>query len=164
MRLAVAAVVCVHMHRQTHCGRSLVQMGAVSIVDGAHAIGNVGMDVSSLGADAYATNLHTWLCTPKGTALLWVAEELQPRVKPLVASLGAGLGFVGEHFWTGTADLAGWLAVPAVVQMHERFGFKAQCKLRQSILEEGVAVLLKKFQCGLFCRMGCTALPVIALR
>eukprot|EP00892_Ulva_mutabilis_P005117 jgi/Ulvmu1/2978/UM015_0018.1 len=122
------------------------EMDAVSIVDGAHAIGNVAMDLGNLGVDAYVTNLHKWLCTPKGTALLWVAEAQQARVRPLVASQGAGLGFVGEHIWSGTADLAAWLAVPAAVEVHKRLGGKAQAKLRQSVLEEGVATLLKKFQ------------------
>lgn len=126
-----------------------MQMGALSIVDGAHAIGNISNDIEALGADAYVTNLHKWLCTPKGTALLWVAETLQARVRPLVLSHGAGLGFVGEHVWPGTADLAAWLAVPAAVAVHERLGFKAQSKRRQSILEEGIAAMLKRFRYGL---------------
>lgn len=125
-----------------------MQSGAVSLVDGAHAIGNLGIAVPDLGADAYVTNLHKWLCTPKGTALLWVAEALQARVRPLVASHGAGLGFIGEHSWSGTADLSAWLAVPAAVAVHERLGAKAQGKRRQSILEEGVAAMLKRFRCG----------------
>lgn len=122
-------------------------MGAVSIVDGAHVIGNINTDMHDLGADAYVTNLHKWLCMPKGTALLWVREALQPRVRPLVLSHGAGLGFIGEHMWSGTADLSGWLAVPAALAVHERLGIKAQSKRRQSILEEGIAAMLKRFRC-----------------
>jgi selenocysteine lyase/cysteine desulfurase len=126
-----------------------VQNGALALVDGAHGIGNLVIDVHDLGVDAYATNLHNWLSAPKGTALLWVADTLQPLVKPLVASHGAGLGFTGEHVWSGTSDVSAWLAVPAAIRMHEQLGDSAARKHRLHILEEGVNLLLDAFGCVL---------------
>ena len=61
------------------------------LVDGAHAVGARVLDVPSLGAHFYTSNLHKWLCTPKGSALLWVARPEQPRVLPLTTSHGYGL-------------------------------------------------------------------------
>ena len=61
------------------------------LVDGAHAVGALDLDIPSLGVDFYTANLHKWLCTPKGTAFLWVAPSQQPHIRPLVTSHGFGM-------------------------------------------------------------------------
>ncbi len=61
------------------------------LVDGAHAVGARHLDVPSLGAHYYTSNLHKWLCTPKGSAFLWVTPAEQPHTLPLVTSHGYGL-------------------------------------------------------------------------
>lgn len=44
------------------------------LVDGAHALGAVPLDVPALGCQFYTSNAHKWLCTPK--VPLWL--HLQP--------------------------------------------------------------------------------------
>ncbi len=56
--------------------------GAVSIVDGAHAPGHIPLGVDAIGADVYAGNAHKWLCAPKGSAFLHVADDAQEWVRP----------------------------------------------------------------------------------
>jgi selenocysteine lyase/cysteine desulfurase len=127
-----------------------VQASCVSIIDGAHSIGNLpDLDITryTLHPDAYVTNLHKWLCTPKGTALLWVSPSLQEQVKPLVVSHSEGLGFAAEHLWTGTVDMTPWLSVPAAIEVHKKLGIAAEHKQRVRTLEEGVAALVKSFRC-----------------
>jgi selenocysteine lyase/cysteine desulfurase len=53
---------------------------ALSHVDGAHAIGQVPIDLHDLGCDFYATSPHKWLCAPKGTGALYVREELLEKL------------------------------------------------------------------------------------
>jgi isopenicillin-N epimerase len=104
------------------------EQGALAIVDGAHAPGQVPLDLDALGADVYAGNCHKWLCAPKGAGVLWVRPELQESVDPLVISWGYrdDAGFGERHGWQGTRDPAAYLAVPKAIEVHASFDHAAQ--------------------------------------
>lgn len=65
--------------------------GAASLVDGAHAVGALPLRIPELGCDYYTSNAHKWLCSGKGVAFLWAAQERQAGLLPLVTSHGHGL-------------------------------------------------------------------------
>ncbi|MDQ3066452.1 MAG: aminotransferase class V-fold PLP-dependent enzyme [Actinomycetota bacterium] len=92
--------------------------GVLAIVDGAHAPGQVPLDLEAIGADVYAGNCHKWLSAPKGAAFLWARPEQQEWIEPLVVSWGYDEGFVRRHGWQGTRDPAAVLAVPAAIEAH----------------------------------------------
>jgi kynureninase len=75
------------------------------MVDGAHMLGQVPVDVSSMHADYFATNCHKWLCGARGSAVLWVAENAQAGFEPLVKSHGHGSGFASDFIWSGMSRL-----------------------------------------------------------
>lgn len=97
------------------------ERGIFTLIDGAHAAGQIPLDLDALGADAYTANAHKWLLAPKGTAFLHVRREVQDRIEPLVVSWGwrsdrpGPSRFVDEQEWTGTRDYAAWLALPAAL-------------------------------------------------
>ncbi len=86
--------------------------GAKVLVDGAHAPGQLTLDIPSLGVDWYAGNCHKWLFAPKGCGFLWSRRSAQAGIHPPVISHGYGKGFTGEFDWTGTRDFSSWLSVP----------------------------------------------------
>jgi isopenicillin-N epimerase len=92
-------------------------LGAVAIVDGAHAPAHVPVDLDSLGADFYAGNCHKWLCAPKGAGFLHVRPERQDRVDAAIVSWGYedGKTFSERIELQGTRDVASWLAVPDAI-------------------------------------------------
>lgn len=55
-------------------------------VDGAHAIGQIPLDLHDLGCDFYTTSPHKWLLAPKGTGTLFIREELLDRLWVTIAS------------------------------------------------------------------------------
>ncbi len=113
------------------------QAGIISIVDGAHAPGQIDLNLRELGADFYSGNLHKWLLAPKGAAFLYARKEMQSRVEPLVVSWGwesekpGPSKFIDEQEWQGTRDIAAYLAVPAALQFqrdHHWSQVREQCR------------------------------------
>ncbi|MCC6299903.1 MAG: aminotransferase class V-fold PLP-dependent enzyme [Anaerolineales bacterium] len=101
------------------------EAGILTVVDGAHAPGQIPLHLDSLGADFYAGNLHKWLCAPKGAGFLYARPEAQKLVKPFVVSWGyeaetpGSSVFIDHHEWWGTRDPAAFLAVPAVIRFQQ---------------------------------------------
>jgi isopenicillin-N epimerase len=95
--------------------------GAMSIVDGAHAPGQIPLALDELGADVYAGNCHKWLCAPKGSGFLYARPEVQPQIDPLVVSwdFGDGNAFHELHRWQGTRDPSAYLAVEDAIAFQE---------------------------------------------
>jgi len=101
--------------------------GIMTLVDGAHAPGQVPLNLSEMGPDFYTGNCHKWLSAPKGSAFLYVRPEHQLVIEPLVVSWGWGdestLDF-GSPFlnclqWGGTLDASAYLSVPAAIQFQQ---------------------------------------------
>ena len=104
------------------CARAR-EAGIWTIVDGAHAPGQIPLDMVQIGADFYTGNAHKWLCAPKGTAFLYARPEMQHLIEPLVVGWGWGehraLTYGSDYLdylqWLGTDDLASYLSVPAAI-------------------------------------------------
>ena len=96
--------------------------GAQVLVDGAHAPGQLPLDIPGLGVDWYAGNCHKWLFAPKGCGFLWARPDAQAGLHPAVISHGYGKGLAAEFDWTGTRDFCNWLAVPEALEFFRQLG------------------------------------------
>jgi len=119
------------------------ETGILTVIDGAHAPGQIDLELDALGADFYAGNCHKWLCAPKGAGFLYARREMQPLLEPLVVSWGwepektnllsldsGASRFVLEQEWQGTRDPAAYLSVPAAIQFqaeHDWPRVRAEC-------------------------------------
>ena len=101
--------------------------GALSVVDGAHAPGQIPLALDELGADVYAGNCHKWLCAPKGSGFLYARPDVQPLIDPLVISwdFGDGNAFHQLHRWQGTRDPSAYLAVPDAIRFQQEHDWPA---------------------------------------
>jgi isopenicillin-N epimerase len=91
--------------------------GLATVVDGAHAVAQVDLDLQALGADFYSATLHKWLCGPKGSGVLYVRPEWQERVDGPIVSWGykEPATFISRTERQGTRDSAAYLAVPDAI-------------------------------------------------
>lgn len=101
------------------------------IVDGAHAIGQVELDLSALDADWYVTNAHKWLYAPTGSAIMFAADRAVERTLAPVVSHWTTLGFPRSFDYIGSRDYSAWLATPIALEFHEalsRQGLAGYCR------------------------------------
>jgi len=101
------------------------ERGIAVLIDGAHAPGMLPLDVPAIGADWYTGNAHKWLFAPKVCGLLWCAPQHQASLHPTAISHYLGQGMTAEFDWTGTRDVAPWLALEAAFDFFDRFGWAA---------------------------------------
>lgn len=119
--------------------------GIAVLVDGAHAPGQVALDLDAMGADFYVGNCHKWLCAPKGSGFLYARPRHHEMLDATVISWGYAEGtgghsgfdaYLGKTLferrmqWQGTRDISAWLAVPEALRFQERHdwpGVRRRC-------------------------------------
>jgi isopenicillin-N epimerase len=122
------------------------QAGILTVIDGAHAPGQIPLDLKTIGADFYTGNCHKWMMAPKGSAFFYARPEVQHLVEPLIVGWGwnpdpsqiKGPAFHSTLHWTGTRDPAAALTVPAAIQFahaHDWEAIRQECHtvLRQAL-------------------------------
>jgi isopenicillin-N epimerase len=107
---------------------ALEARGIRVLVDGAHAPGQLALDIDALGATWYAGNHHKWLCAPKGSGFLALSERAPTAVRPVVTSHGASPEYGpanrlhAELDWMGTHDPTPHLCVPTALSAVAELG------------------------------------------
>ena len=120
--------------------------GVPVAIDGAHAPGQLALDVPALGVDWYVGNLHKWAFAAKGTAAIWCAPERQRALHPTAISHALGAGFPAEFDYAGTRDNAAWLAVPAALDYLDGFGAEAVRAHNAALAREAGALLAEAWR------------------
>ncbi|KAL3688717.1 hypothetical protein R1sor_015026 [Riccia sorocarpa] len=89
-------------------------------VDGAHAIGNVDVDVQQIDADYYTSDCHKWFFSPSQVAFFHCkSKHLDSLHHPLVSTTH-GQGLAAECASVGSRDYSAQLTVPAVAEFIQR--------------------------------------------
>lgn len=112
--------------------------GIVSVVDGAHAVASIALDLAAIPCDFYIGSGHKWLLAPSGVGFLHLGRAGEDRLQPTTISWGyPGLRSAAEPDTRdvygstprlrrleceGTRDLCPWLTVPDAIDFHRSFG------------------------------------------
>jgi isopenicillin-N epimerase len=112
------------------------QAGIITVIDGAHAPGQIPLALDELGAEFYTGNCHKWMMSPAGSAFLYARSDVQNLIEPLVISWGWRneepriTPFVDEQQVQGTRDVSAFLAVPVAIDFmreHNWDAVRARC-------------------------------------
>lgn len=114
------------------------QAGIMTIIDGAHAVGQIPLDIKAIEADFYTSNCHKWLLTPKGTAFLHVHENQRARFEPMVISWAEinQPSFALRHEMWGTRDMAGFLCIPTALEFRKRHDWNSRQLEAQQVIRK----------------------------
>ena len=131
----------------------LESKGVHVMLDAAHGIGMIPLDLDRMCASFTTSNCHKWLCAPKGTAFLHVRKDLQSQIHPLTIShgmsfpLGDTTRFRHEFDWTGTRDLTGHCTLPVLIDGMAKLvegGWSSIMKLNHDLAIEGRNILCQR--------------------
>jgi isopenicillin-N epimerase len=128
----ITSPTALHMPVEAICARAR-EAGILTLIDGAHAPGQIPLDLEAVGADFYVGNAHKWLCGPKGSAFLHTRPAVQHLIEPLVTGWGwgeeknftYGSDYLDHLQWWGTKDPAAYLAVPAAIRFQTEHNWPA---------------------------------------
>lgn len=148
----------------------------LTIVDGAHAPGQIALDLTTVAGDCYVGNLHKWMMCPKGVGFLHVRPERQDWVEPLVVSWGwgqeerhaPGSSLPDLLQWMGTMDPAAYLAVPAAIRFRAEYDWPTVTERCHLLLREtldwicSLTGLEKVYPDDRYRQMAVAPLPTIA--
>ncbi|MGH3368077.1 MAG: aminotransferase class V-fold PLP-dependent enzyme [Nocardioidaceae bacterium] len=126
-------------------------VGALVVADVTQAVGWLPIAVGNV--DALACAAYKWLCSPRGTAFLYVSPHLRDRIRPLAAGWYAGHD-IHANYYGPSLDLARsarrfdlspawhcWVGAAPALELLERVGI-------ESIHEHNVG-LANRFRTGL---------------
>jgi selenocysteine lyase/cysteine desulfurase len=92
----------------------------LTLIDGAHALGQIPLNLKELDPDYYLSNSHKWLCGSYGSAFLYIKKSMQSQIHPAVISHFYKQGFQTSFAWTGTRDYTSILAMSAALDFRHQ--------------------------------------------
>jgi isopenicillin-N epimerase len=101
--------------------RRAASQGVLTVIDGAHAPGQLELNLPEIGADFYVGNGHKWLSGAVGAGFLYARPDRQRLLKPLIVSWGweprepGPSPFIDLFDWIGTDDPAAYLSLPTAI-------------------------------------------------
>lgn len=98
--------------------------GVEVLVDGAHCVGHIQVNIAELNCDYYASSLHKWLSTPLGAGILHVSENKIPQIWPLFAAHNKEPADIARLNHTGTHPVHTDLAIADALDYLEMIGME----------------------------------------
>jgi selenocysteine lyase/cysteine desulfurase len=100
--------------------------GVDVILDSAHAWGQLDFKLPDTGADFIGLTCQKWIGAPVGVGLFYVKKARQEALDDAWGIAGFAEGDIRRKIHTGTANMAGFLALDEALSFHQRIGAAAK--------------------------------------
>lgn len=103
----------------------------ISIIDGAHTIGQIDLSMRSINADFYISNFYKWFYAPKSASFLHINPAFQNKTHPNIISGQYQKGFKAEFSNTGTRDYSVYYSIKDALDFRVYLGdekIKVYCR------------------------------------
>lgn len=133
------------------------ELGIICIIDGAHVPGHIPLNIKKLNPHIYSGANHKWLLTPKGNTFLYVKEELQHLIDPLIVSWGydavspSESQFQDYHQYNGTKDFSAYLTTPAALQFFKENNWESEKSNCRKLLRHYYPIIAKELNSTPLC-------------
>lgn len=157
------------------------QSGAQILVDGAHALGSLCLDMHAIDADYYVGNCHKWFLCPRGAGFFYCSSKgnrssaaladggergaLRDEVEPPIVSHGFRHGFASRFIWDGARDYSAALCIPSAVTFWgSTLGGAAAMQYCKETLSESCRILTESWTTDtLFPLEMCASMAVVRI-
>ena len=137
------------------------ELGVLSLIDGAHGVGFLDLDLGALDPDFFTSNCHKWLYAPRGCAVLYAPARNQALLRstlptswgyappacayvPLPPAADSD-AWAGSFAFVGTTDASPYLCVPGVLRLREWLGGEERIReYTYSIAHAGAEIFRKR--------------------
>jgi selenocysteine lyase/cysteine desulfurase len=104
--------------------------GIWSVIDAAHVIGQLPVNLEESQPDFWISNCHKWLSTKRGSAVLYVPKRNQNKIRTSFPTSHGYIplgkprapNFVEQHEFNGTQDFSSYLSIGPALDFRESLG------------------------------------------
>lgn len=96
--------------------------GVTTCIDGAHAPGQLDLNMGVLKPDFYVGNLHKWCYAMRGTALLYVSPPFINIIQPVATSHNYKQNWQDNFYDQGTDDITNYMLVDEALDYYDAIG------------------------------------------
>ena len=119
----------------------------LSLVDGAHAPGQIPIDIQDINCDYYTGNCHKWLYAPKGSAFMVVKNNLQSIIHPMPTAISSSKrkDYIGRFVYTGTRDYTPFIGIIDGINFYYSIGPEKNIRYCNELVKNGAKICVDIF-------------------
>jgi len=98
------------------------ERGVDVLVDSAHALGQMALDVQEMGVDFAGFNLHKWIGAPPGLGFVYIRASRLAQIEPHFGDRDYPESDIRSRLHAGMPPIAAIMATPVALDFHARLG------------------------------------------
>src|SRR5215467_14621306 len=99
--------------------------GVDVILDAAHSVGQVELNLKGLGCDFIGVNLHKWVGAPIGCGVIYIKKDRIDAIDPYMGK-PSDVSDIEGRIDTGTLNFAAHMTIPTAIAFHNKIGTAAK--------------------------------------